>query len=80
MKEFPAPMVTISHEEHQQLTKCRDLIKMLWTRFGPYEWPREFQLPKGKTFRDFPEHSDEFKFYSGFRSTIDWLMEFDDSE
>jgi len=68
MKEFPAPMVTISHEE------------MLWTRFGPYEWPREFQLPKGKTFRDFPEHSDEFKFYSGFRSTIDWLMEFDDSE
>ena len=54
---------------------------MLWTQFGPYQWPQEFRLPKGKTFRDLlPEDSDDFQFYSGFTSRMDRLMEFDDSE
>jgi hypothetical protein len=80
MKEFDKPMVTVSQEHYDQLQECKALINMLWMQFGPYQWPAEFRLPKGKTFRDFHEQSYEFKFYSGFRSRVERLMEFDDSE
>ena len=78
MKEFDKPMVTITQEHFEQLQECKTLINMLWTQFGPYQWPQEFRLPKGKTFRDLP--ADDFQFYSGFTSRMDRLMEFDDSE
>jgi len=79
MKKFDPPMVCISPEEYEQLQECKALINTLWMRFGPYEWSKEFRLPKGKTFRDFPLHSTEFKFYQ-IRSRIDRLMDYDDSE
>ena len=80
MKEFDKPMVTITQEHFEQLQECKALVNMLWLQFGPYQFPAEFRLPKGKTFRDLSEHSDEFKFYATFRSRLDRLMEFDDSE
>jgi hypothetical protein len=81
MKEFDKPMVTISQEHFEQLQECKALINTLWMRFGPYEWPKEFRLPKGKTFRDLlPAESDDFQFYSGFTSRVEYLMKFDDSE
>lgn len=79
MKQFDKPLVTISPEEYDQLQECKSLINMLWMQFGPHEWPREFSLPRGKTFRDYSEHSHEFAFYQ-FRSRIDHLMGYDDSE
>ena len=80
MKEFDEPMVTVSQEHFDQLQECKALIDMLWMHFGPYNWPQEFRLPRGKTFRDLSEHSAEFKFYSSFKTRVDRLMEFDDSE
>ncbi len=80
MKEFDKPRVSITQEEYDQLQECKSLVNMLWMRFGPYKWPTEFNLPRGKTLRTFHEKSDDFKFYSEFRSRIDRLMGFDDSE
>jgi hypothetical protein len=79
MKEFEPPMVCISPEEYKQLQECKRLINLLWMQFGPHQWPAEFRMPRGKTFLDFHEESHEFKFYQ-FRSRMDRLMDYDDSE
>lgn len=80
MKNFDAPLVTITQEEYDQLQQCKALIELLWAKFGPYDWPEAFRLPKGKSFRDLlPEDSTDFQFYQ-FRSHVNRLMEFDDSE
>jgi len=78
MKEFGEPMVTISREEYDQLQECKALIDMLWMRFGPYDWPKEFRLPRKKLLCDFHPESDEFRFYAGFRQRINVLVDFDD--
>jgi len=81
MKKFDTPMVTISQEEYEQLQECKTLVNMLWMRFGPYQWPKVFQLPKGTTWKDLdkPERKDDFDFYR-FVHRVDVLMNFDDSE
>jgi hypothetical protein len=79
VKKFDTPMVTISQEEYDQLQECKSIINVLWMQFGPHSWPERFRMPKGKTFRDFSEHSHEFEFYQ-IRSRFDRLMGYDDSE
>jgi hypothetical protein len=83
MKDFDKPLVTISQEDYDQLQECKALINMLWRRFCLLGngWPKEFRLPRGKSFRDFlgPEHSEDFQFYR-FTQRVDVLMDFDDSE
>ena len=80
MKEFDQHMICISQEEHQQLLECKTLINLLWSKFGAYDWPKEFRLPKGKTFRDLlDDGSDDFQFYQ-FIQRMENLMNFDDSE
>ncbi len=79
MKKFPAPMVTISPEEYEQLQKCKSVVETLWRKFGPYSWPDAFRLPKGTTFKDIINDEQEMAFYQ-LRSDVDTLMEFDDSE
>lgn len=78
MKNFDQPLVTISQEEYDQLQECKSLIRLLWNRFCLFgSWPKAFRVPQGKSFRDFPEHSDEFQFYR-FTHRVDNL--FDDGE
>ena len=79
MKEFDKPLVTITQEHYDQLQECKAIIECLWMQFGPHEWPEAFRLPKGKTFHEFSEHSNEFKFYQ-IRSRFDRLFDYDDSE
>lgn len=74
MKKFNDPMVTISKEHYKQLQECKSLIELLWEKFGPYDWPEEFRLPRGKSFSDFlPENSTDFKFYQ-FKTRMNNLM------
>ena len=77
MKEFDTPMVTVSKDHYDQLQECKRIVTLLWMKFGPYEWPKEFRMPKGKTFADL--NKSEFDFYL-LRSSMDTLFEFDDSE
>ncbi len=79
MKNFPAPMVTISPEEYAQLQKCKSIVETLWWKFGPYSWPEVFRLPRGKTIKDIINDEHEMAFYA-IRTDIGTLMEFDDSE
>ena len=77
MREFDKPMVTISQEHFDQLQECKALIKILWQRFGPYDWPKKFRLPPGKLVSDLTQ--DDLKFHQ-FTHRMDVLMDFDDSE
>ena len=82
MKDFGEPLVTITRAEYDQLQECKSLIKLLWDKFCIFGngWPKEFRLPRGKSFRDFlPEYSTDFQFYR-FTSRVENLMNFDDSE
>ena len=81
MREFDKPMVTISQEHFDQLQECKALIELLWRRFGPYDWPEEFRLPKGMTWSDLAKKGEtiEGSFYR-FTHRMDVLMDFDDSE
>ena len=81
MKNFDTPMVTISKEEYDQLKECKMLINTLWRKFGPYDWPREFSLPKNLSWKDLYEVEQEGErgFYQ-FTQRVNELMKFDDSE
>ncbi len=78
MKDFfDQPLVTITQEHFEQLQECKALIEVLWQRFGPYDWPKEFRLPSGKLVSDLTQ--DDLKFHQ-FTHRMDVLMGFDDSE
>jgi len=72
-------MVTITQEHYNQLLECKNIVEVLWRKFGPHSWPREFSLPAGRTLSDIASDVHEFAFYT-IRSRFDSLFDYDDSE
>jgi hypothetical protein len=43
MKEFDAPLVTITNEEYEQLVECRKILDELWMEHSPHS--RQWNIP-----------------------------------
>lgn len=71
MKKFDAPRVSITQEEYDQLTACREIVNKLWMIYDAYNFPKEMQEPY--------QQGDEYMPQS-IRARIEYLMDFDDSE